>query len=144
MATKQDIEYLLEGYRQAELTIIELLKEISIEAVGTRDWYQQQATALRQLMEKARAVLAAAEPSQEDLERVLANGWVDGVAETAAGQFVPAPAMTAVAVEQGAAFTSAGLNVLRATEDAFRDIARVAVGGMVASGADRNLSLIHI
>lgn len=144
MATKQDVEYLLEGYRQAELTIIELLKEISVEAVGTRDWYQQQATVLRQLMEKARAVLAAAEPSQEDLERVLTNGWVDGVAETAAGQVVPAPAMTAVAVEQGAAFTAAGLQVLRATEDTFRDIARVAVGGMVASGADRNRALQNI
>lgn len=144
MATKQDVEYLLEGYRQAELTIIELLKEISVEAVGTRDWYQQQATVLRQLMEKARTVLAAAEPSQEDLERVLTNGWVDGVAETAAGQVVPAPAMTAVAVEQGAAFTAAGLQVLRATEDTFRDIARVAVGGMVASGADRNRALQNI
>lgn len=147
MATKQDVQNLIEGYRQAELTIIELLREIAVEAAGTRDWYQGQARALRELLAEARAVLAQAEPSQADLEEVLNKGWADGWGETAPGQ--PAPtintaAMTAVATEQSAAFTAAGFSILRQTQDAFREVARVAVSGRIASGADRNRALQRI
>lgn len=147
MATKQDVQNLIEGYRQAELTIIELLREIAVEAAGTRDWYQGQARALRELLAEARAVLAQAEPSQADLEEVLNKGWADGWGETAPGQ--PAPtintaAMTAVATEQSAAFTAAGFSILRQTQDAFREVARVAVSGQIASGADRNRALQNI
>lgn len=150
MATKHDIEAIINAYREAEYTIIGLLKDVAVEAVGTRDWYEKQATTLRQLMEKARAVLAEAEPSQADLEAVLTHGWAEGWNEVAKGTepltapVLSAPAMTAVAVEQSAAFTAAGLSVLRATQDAFREIGRVAVGGMVASGMDRNKALQDI
>lgn len=150
MATKHDIEAILNAYREAEYTIIELLKDVAVEATGTRDWYEKQATTLRQLMEKARTVLAEAEPSQADLEAVLTHGWAEGWNEVAKGTepltapVLSAPAMTAVAVEQSAAFTAAGLSVLRATQDAFREIGRVAVGGMVASGMDRNKALQDI
>lgn len=139
MTTKQDVEQLLHAYRQAELHILHLLANTASTALGTKDWYEQQATQLRTLIAEARSVLNAANPSEADVERLLRAGFRDGVAETAtaaeAASVVPAVAATATETTQ--ALTTAGLVFLRTTDDAYRRITRDAITNQLLSGQAR-------
>lgn len=139
MATKQDVENLLEAYRQAELHVLRLLATTAETALGTRDWYEQQATHLRILIAEAQTLLRAAQPSQRELDSLYATGFRDGVAETATAQAAAAsiPAVAAAATETTQALTTAGLVFLRTTDDAYRRITRDAVANQIMSGQGR-------
>ena len=139
MATKQDVENLLAAYRQAELHVLRLLAETAETALGTRDWYEQQATHLRILIAEAQALLRDAQPSQRELDSLYATGFRDGVAETATAQAAAAsiPAVAATATETTQALTAAGLVFLRTTDDAYRRVTKAAIGNQIMSGQSR-------
>ena len=141
LTTREQVEALLYMYRVAELHILRLLAQTAETADGTRAWHEAHRQQLHALMAEAEQALAMAQPTEQQLEAVLANGYAEGVAEATPPGAVPAeinaPAATATATEVATALTDARYTVLRTTVDAYRRINQQATVAQIASGANR-------
>lgn len=143
MTTRQDIEALVNAYRQAELVLLAHLRDTAATATATRNWYENQGRIVRELQQRAREIMSTTTPTPEQIQSIIEQGWAEGFTEAQpegtkpveAG--VPVNALAATSQEAVGALTVAGVSILRTTEDAFREMGRAAVVGQLASGANR-------
>lgn len=148
MASREEVEAVLDAYRNAEFYILNRLAGYAKRA-GTRQWMESHHALMVRLIGQIETTLTnTAELVNPHLEQVILDSFGEGVAQgTPQGLMVPAVNTRAVQVtvaESVEAITSTHAAILRTVDDIFREVNRTATIRQVITGENRTRRLQNI